>query len=228
MVICPSCRKDNDEDAAACSQCGASLEPGFARMMPVRRTEAERPPIEVAKRKEPSRYRPAIILGTMAAAIVGVGLFLLLRPDPCEGTNFTSPNFGYCVLVPEGWEAGPARFGDQVTLDQFAPPTSAATVVVASVDLESGTGLEDFSTFVRQRDEEAGLTPGPASETSLGGTSALQWDVTVEDAGESYRMREIVTVRDDVGYRITLNDIEDGFTSSASALREMLDTWQFA
>ena len=227
MVICPSCRNENDEDVGVCARCGTSLEPGVARLLPVRRDPSARPPVEVPQRKPPSKYRPVFILGTLAFVLIGAGMFLLLRPNPCDGTNFESPNFGYCVLVPEGWEAGPARFGDQVTLDQFAPPTSAATVVVASVDLEEGTGLEEFSTFVRQRDEAAGLTPGPTSETTLGGASALQWDVTVEESGESYRMREIVTVRDEVGYRITLNDVEDGFSSSASALREMLDTWQF-
>ncbi|HYF12162.1 MAG TPA: hypothetical protein VEC09_07665 [Actinomycetota bacterium] len=227
MVICPSCRNENEEDSGVCSRCGTSLEPGVARLLPVRRDPSERPPVEFQQPKQTSKYRPVFILGTLALVLIGAGMFYLLRPNPCEGTNFESPNFGYCVLVPEGWEAGPAQFGDQVVLDQFAPPTSAATVVVASVDLEAGTGLEEFSAFVRQRDEEAGLTPGPTSETSLGGASALQWDMTVEEAGESYRLREIVTVRDEIGYRITLNDVEDGFSSSASALREMLDTWQF-
>jgi len=228
MVICPSCRNENVEESVVCARCGTSLEPGVARLLPVRREHNERPPIEVTSPKPASKWRPFIVLGVLGLVVIGAGLALLLKPNPCRGTNFTSENFGYCVLVPEGWEAGPARFGDSVTLDQFAPPTSAATVVVASVDLEDGTGLDDFSAFIRQKDEEAGLTPGPTSETSLDGASALQWDVTVsDDNGQSYRMREIVTVRDDVGWRITLNDRDAGFSSSASALREMLESWQF-
>lgn len=228
MVICPSCRNENEEAAAVCGRCGTSLAPGIARLLPVRRSEGERPSIEFTAPKPPSKWRPFAVLGILGLVVAGVGMALLLKPNPCRGTNFTSENFGYCVLVPEGWEAGPARFGDSVTLDQFAPPTSSATVVVASVDLESGTQLADFSDFIRQKDEDAGLTPGPSSETSLDGTSALQWDVRVEDDnGESYRMREIVTVRDDVGWRITLNDLDTDFASSSSALREMLDTWRF-
>ena len=121
------------------------------------------------------------------------------------------------MLVPDGWEAGPAQFGADVTLDQFAPPTESATVVVEAVDLETGgTALEEWSEFVRQRDEEAGLTPGAASETSLDGVGALQWDVTVTpEDGELFQMREVVTVRDDIGWRITLNDVSDGFGTSA-------------
>ena len=228
MVICPTCRNENLEDAPVCMRCGGSLDPGVSRLLPVRRNEAERQEIELTKPPQPSRMRTAVILGIMGAAVVGAGLFFLLRPDPCKGTNFTSENFGYCVLVPEGWEAGPARFGADVTLDQFAPPTSAATVVVATVDLETGAALEEFSNFVRQKDEDAGLTLGPASETSVGGVGALQWDVTIDaESGETYQMREVVTVLNDVGWRITLNDLQDGFASSAVAFRDLLDSWQF-
>jgi hypothetical protein len=228
VVICPSCRNENTEDDAVCTRCGTSLEPGIARLLPPRRTESERPPIEVVMPKQASRWRPFIVLGSIGVLLVGGALMYLLRPNACSGTNFTSANFGYCVLVPEGWEAGPARFGDQVILDQFAPPTSAATVVVASVDLADGAALDDFSEFIRSKDEDAGLSPGPTRETSLGGTDALEWDVTVEDDnGESYHMREIVSVHDDVGWRVTLNDVESDFDSSASALREMLDTWRY-
>ena len=86
-------------------------------------------------------------------------------------------------MVPEGWEAGPAQFGADVTLDQFAPPTGSATVVVEAVDLETGVALEQWSEFVRTRDEDAGLTPGPASEATLDGADALQWDVSVASEG---------------------------------------------
>ena len=228
MVICPSCRNENTEEAVTCGVCGTSLEPGVARFLPPRREPRERPPIEIPKAAQPSKVRTFMVLGGLGMLLVAAGLYWVGRPDPCRGTNFTSQDFGYCVLVPEGWEAGPARFGDQVTLDQFAPPTSAATVVVASVDLEAGTALEEFSEFIRGKDEDAGLRPGPASELSLDGTSALQWDIAVSGGADAYKMREIVTVKGDVGWRITLNDVEDGFSSSASDLREMLETWRFA
>jgi hypothetical protein len=228
MVVCPNCRNVNPEDATACTQCGTTLEPGHMALLPVRRTESERPQIEVRKPPPPSKWRPIVMVGIVALVVGAAGAMYLLRPDPCSGTNFRSENFGYCVLVPDGWEAGPAQFGAEVTLDQFAPPTESATVVVEAVDLEGGTALDEWSAFVRQRDEEAGLIPGAASETTLDGVGALQWDVTVTpEGGETFQMREVVTVRDDIGWRITLNDVSDGFGTSAVVFRDMLDSWQF-
>ena len=89
--------------------------------------------------------------------------------------------------------------------------------------------LEQWSEFVRTRDEDAGLTPGPASEAKLGGADALQWDVSVaSEGGNSFLMREVVVVSNDVGWRVTLNDLQEGFDTSAVAFRDMLDSWQFA
>jgi hypothetical protein len=227
MVICPTCRHENPEESGICARCGNSLDPGVAAYLPVRRTEGERPPLEIQTPTPPSRWRAIVVIGAFGVIVAGVGLYFLLRPDPCSGTNFTSTNFGYCVMVPDGWEAGPARFGSSVTLDQFAPPTAATTVIVSTVDLRSGAALEEFSNFVRQKDVAAGLKPGPASDTTLDGVGALQWDATVDSAGETYHLREVVVVHDDVGWRITLNDVDQGFASSAVAFRDMLDSWQF-
>jgi hypothetical protein len=228
VVICPSCRHVNDEDATACAQCGSSLEPGVAALLPVRRSETERPPLEIRTPKPPSKARPYVIIGGLLAVLLIAGGVYLFRPDPCRGTNFESANFGYCLSVPEGWEAGPARFGADVTLDQFAPPTNSATVIVEAVDLESGGALEEWSAAVRQRDEAAGLVPGDSSELELDGVGALAWDVTVEpENGQSFRMREVVAVRDDVGWRITLSDVADAFGTSSVAFTTMLESWQF-
>ena len=102
-------------------------------------------------------------------------------------------------------------------------------MVVEAVDLETGIELDQWSEFVRQRDEDAGLTPGPASEAKLGGANALQWDVSVAaEGGNMFLMREVVTVSGEVGWRVTLNDLQDGFDTSAVAFRDMLDSWQFA
>lgn len=229
MVVCPSCRNVNPEESTICARCGSSLEPGYVALMPARRGETERPPLEMRPPKPASKWRPLVVTGVLALAVGGAGALWLLRPDPCEGTNFESENFGYCILVPEGWEAGPARFGAAVTLDQFAPPTESATIVVEAVDLESGTALEDWSNFVRQRDEGAGLIPGAPSETTLDGVGALQWDVTVApEGGDAFRMREVVAVRDDIGWRITLNDLSEGFGTSAVVFKGILESWQFS
>lgn len=227
MVICPSCREVNEEGRAACQRCGTSLEPSAVSLLP-RRDPTERPPIEIRKPEPPPKWRPLALLGVLLAVTAGVAAFVLLRPDPCNDTNFESENFGYCLVVPQGWEAGPAQFGENVTLDQFAPPTGSATVVVEAVDLETGAELEQWSEFVRQRDEGAGLTPGPASEATLDGTEALQWDVSVaSDAGDTFLMREVVAVKGDIGWRVTLNDVQEGFDTSAVVFRTMLESWRF-
>jgi hypothetical protein len=227
VVICPTCREVNEEDRGICQKCGNSLEPAATALMP-RVERGERAPIQITPPAPPSKWRPLIALGILVGGALGVGAFFLFRPDPCGGANFESENFGYCLTVPEGWEAGPARFGANVTLDQFAPPTGSATVVVEAVDLETGTALNAWSQFVRQRDEDAGLTPGPASESTVDGSDALQWDVSVSsEGGNRFLMREVVTVKGDVGWRVTLNDLVSGFDTSAVAFRDMLDSWAF-
>ena len=228
MVVCPTCREVNEEGRAICQKCGTSLAPDAVALLP-RREPGERSPIEMRKPPQPSKWRPLIVLGVFLVGLTAVAGYFALRPDPCGETNFESENFGYCLMVPEGWEAGPAQFGADVTLDQFAPPTGSATVVVEAVDLETGVALDQWSEFVRKRDEDAGLTPGPASDAKLGGADALQWDVSVaSEGGNSFLMREVVVVSNDIGWRVTLNDLQDGFDTSAVVFRDMLDSWQFA
>jgi hypothetical protein len=228
MIVCPACRHVNDEEARVCARCGGSLEPGPIALMPPRRAEGPSPILEIPKPQPPSPWRAVAIVAALVGLLAGAGAYWLLRPDPCEGTNFASPAFGYCLTVPEGWTAEPARVGQDVVLDQFAPPRDAATVIVDATDLQRGATLEGWATFVRDRDVEAGLTPGPATETTVGGEPARQWDLTAtSDAGTSYRMREVVVVRDEVGWRISLSDTADGFEVSQAAFRRMLDSFRF-
>ncbi len=228
MIVCPNCRHVNHEGQQFCTGCGRSLEPGPSTFLPARRTEAQRPPVEIHTPKPPSKARPAVVAGILVAALAAGGAFLLFRPDPCKGTNFASDNFGYCLMVPEGWTAEQARFGGDVTLDQFSLPKEAATVIVEAVDLTSGTQLDMWVDFVRQKDEDAGLTPGPSSDTRVDGVEAQQWDVSVlSDGGTEYLMREVAVVLDDVGWRITLNDVSDSFDHNAAFFDRMLESWRF-
>jgi len=227
MIICPACRNANDEGAEFCAKCGRSLE-ASASMMPTRRASGVRPPIEDTPHVPPSRWRALVVLGAVVLGAVGVGTWLLLRPDPCRGTNFSSANFGYCLTVPEGWTAEPARFGSTVELDQFAVPSQGATVLVEAVDLQQKDDLGGFADMVRQKDESAGLKPGPGRRTEIDGVAAQVWDITiVSDAGTSYQMREVVVVKDQVGWRITLNDVADAFEEHAVPFDEMLRSWRF-
>jgi hypothetical protein len=169
-----------------------------------------------------------VILGTMGLMVIGGAAFLMFKPNPCKGTNFTSDNFGYCISVPEGWIAQPARFGSSATLDQFAPARATATVIVDAADLTDEAELEQWAAYVRQKDQDAGLIPGPATDLTLDGVDARQWDVSVtSDSGDEYTMREVVVVRDSVGWRVTLSDLSDGFASSAGTLQLMLESWRF-
>jgi hypothetical protein len=227
VVVCPSCRTVNTEEAEVCASCGVSLEPGMATFLPVRRTESERPPLEIRAPKAPSKWRPLVFLGILVLVAAGLGAGYLLRPDPCEGANFESENFGYCIEVPEGWRATEARFGADVVLDQFAPPTESTTVLVEAVDLASDAALEDWAATVLQKDEGIGLTPGATSETELGGVRALQWEVTSTEGEQSFRMREVVAVNGDVGWRIALSDVAEGFGTSAVVFQDMLESWRF-
>lgn len=228
MVVCPSCRHANAEEADVCERCGSSLAPGFSAFLPARRSESERPQFELPAPAPPSKWRPYVVFGIVAVAVLGAGGAYLLRPNPCRGTNFRSENFEYCLVVPDGWEAGPARFGPDVTLDHFSPRAESATVVVEAVDLLGGTALEDWSLAVRQRGEADGVVAGDATPTELDGVPALRWDVTVApEVGEESQMREVVSVRGDVGWRVTLVDDPDGFASSAVEFAGMLESWKF-
>ena len=227
MIVCPSCRTANQEDRQFCESCGRSLEPGPTTLLP-RRSDEERPPIEIRKPKGPSKWRPVALVGIVVCAAAAYGGYTLFRRDPCEGTNFASEAFGYCLTVPEGWTAEPARFGADVTLDQFSPPTDSATVIVDAVDLEDGAQLEGWADFVREKDEGAGLTPGPASEATIDGVAAQRWDVSVtSENGTDYQMREVVVMRDGIGWRVTLNDLASSFDVSSATLERMLDSWRF-
>lgn len=227
MIVCPNCRHANDEDRQVCSACGTSLAPGPTHLRP-RTSVAERPPIEIRKPPPPSKWRPVVVVGALVFAVLAAGAYFLFRPDPCRETNFSSAEFGYCLNVPDGWTAEPARFGAATTLDQFAPPKESATVVVEAVDLANDATLDQWASFVRKKDDDAGLTPGRSTDTTVDGVAGQLWDVNVtSDSGIDYRMREVVVVRDAIGWRMTLNDTASGFDVSASTFRQMLDSFRF-
>jgi zinc-ribbon domain len=227
MIVCPNCRNANDEGAAFCSRCGASLDPGPAALMP-RRDKADSPQIEIPPPPQPSRWRAIVVLGIAGALLIGAGAYLLFRPNPCRGTNFTSTRFGYCLEVPAGWTAEPAVFGGTATLDQFTPPSNSATVLVEAHDLSTGATLTDWAGFVRQREQDAGLIPGPVSDLSIDGTKAEEWDVSAtSDGGVAYTMRDVVVVRNDVGWRVTLNGAKSTFAQQSSRFQGMLRSWRF-
>lgn len=227
MIVCPNCRNANDEEAVACRQCGASLEPG-PTMLAARRAPGERPPIEIAVPKQPSPWRAIVTIGVLLGVAIGAGAWYLLRPDPCDGTNFTSDEFGYCMTLPADWRWQPANFGDSVRADQFTPPSESATVLVEAADLPDNADLSAFADAVRKKDEDAGLTPGPIERTTVDGADALAWDIDyTAGTGRKFGVREVVVVNDHFGWRLMLNDIAESFDRHLPAFDDMVESFRF-
>lgn len=227
MIVCPACRASNAEERATCEACGGSLAPGPAALR-ARRAPSERPAIEIPTRRPPSRFRPYIVLGAFLLLVAGGIAFAVLRPDACRGRSFTSDAFGYCVDVPDGWAQAPARFGNGATLDGFSDVDGTASILVEAVDLTDTTDLDTWARMVRARDEAVGLSPGATTDVVVGGVPARSWELTAESGdGTAYRTREVVLVRDAVGWRLTLNETEAGFADASDALDELLATWGF-
>ena len=227
MIVCPSCRHGNGEDAAACERCGASLVPGPTQLLS-RRAPSERKPVEIAQPKPPSPWFAVAVLGILLGAGVGAGAWYLLRPNPCDGTNFTSDQFGYCLTVPESWDWRPAKFGDAVTVDQFSPPSQPATVLVEAADLPDDATLETFADSVRQRDQDAGMTPGAIERTTVDGADALAWNIDyTSDSGTAYGVREVVVVNDHFGWRLMLNDIAADFGDAVPQFNRRVGSFRF-
>ncbi len=227
MIVCPSCRHANDEEAVACERCGGPLTPGPTQML-ARRAPAQRPPIEIAEPRPPSPWRAAVVLGVLAGVAIGAAAWFAFRPDPCQGTNFTSNQFGYCLMLPQNWEWAPAKFGESVTVDQFSPPSQSATVLVEAADLPDDADVAAFAAAVRQRDQEAQLTPGPIREASVDGADALSWDIHyTSNSGRRYAVREVVVVNDHFGWRLVLNDVADSFDEHAPQFDGMVESFRF-
>jgi hypothetical protein len=137
MIVCPNCRRANDEDRQVCEVCGTSHTSG------------------------PTHLRPRLAV---------------TERQPIEATPV--------------WISGPR--------------------------------------FVRTKDDDACLTPGPPRDTVVDGLGAKRWDVSVtSDSGTDYRMREVVVVRDGIGWRLALNDTAEGFDVSAATFTHMIDPWRF-
>lgn len=227
MIVCPNCRNANDEEAIACAQCGASLEPGPTQLA-TRRAPGERPSIEIAEPKPPSPWRAIVAIGVLLGVVLGAGAWYLLRPNPCAGTNFTSNQFGYCLTLPENWQWQPAKFGNAVTVDQFSPPSQSATVLVEAADLPDNADLSAFADAIRQKDQDAGLTPGTIERTTVDETDALAWDIDyTSDTGTEFGVREIVVVNDHFGWRLMLNDTAASFDRNVSTFDGMVRSFHF-
>ena len=229
MIVCPNCRNVNPEEAQVCANCGRTLEPGPSHLGGARRSPGERPSMEVRPLPQRSTRKSVALLAVVAGVVVGFVAFRLLRTDPCDGRDFTSDLYGYCVNVPAGWEAGQAQRED-VAFDRFSPAAGTTTVLVEVVDLyQPGSDATSFASVVRQKEQAAGFDPGAPREDSIGGEPARIWDTTyTDDRGQTFKMTEAVVVRDELGWRIAFSDSAAAYTGNAGEFQNLLDSWRFA
>jgi hypothetical protein len=226
MIVCPNCRTSNAEHAQFCMSCGRALEPGPS--LRVRPEGGHHAPTEIRPPKPPARWPGFLALAIVLVGAAGFFAWRAFAPDPCRG-KFSSSQFGYCLTVPAGWQADAARVGT-ANVDMFAPPASSAIVLVNAIDLPSNATLSDFGSSVRQQDQQAQLTPGQPEQTTVGGLPAQQWDIeaAAQGGGATFKIREVVVVNGEVGWKISMNDSASAFQSHLASLSEMLRTWHFA
>lgn len=177
---------------------------------------------------EPSSALP-VVLAVTAIVVVAVGAVGLARwaggGASCEG-DFESTRFGYCARTPAGWIAAPAE-GEDTALDRFLLQDGAATITVTAVPLERGQDLARFEQFVRGWDEDAGGRTTDSSGLEVDGVDAIRFDVILEGPDGVVRSTEVLFVRDDIAWRVTLADQQVGFEASSRRLDELLESWRF-
>jgi zinc-ribbon domain len=228
MIVCPNCRNSNPEDAEFCARCGRSLEPGPTPLVSGRREVEPEAVDELDVIAKPRKRWPVLVTAGVMLAVAGTAWIVVTsRPDPCDGTNFASERFGYCVTVPERWETVHASIGG-IPVDEISLPTEAATIIILAVDLPQDQGLDAYAETVRERGTDAGLEPGPVRDLALDSQNAVQWDVTTNtESGPEFVMRQVVTVRNDVGWLISLSDSAETLHEHEGAFQSILSSWRF-
>lgn len=168
-----------------------------------------------------------LLLG-FAGVTVGV-VAALTQPDPCDGTTFRSDRFGYCLVVPEGWEADGEGTLGQIPADRIQVPDDVGTVYVQAVPISEGQTLADFADTIRSLNEQAGYQLTEVEETTVAGVPAMEWDfVTGVKGGVQLRMREIVFIDGNDGWRVQVAEGKPKFEDTTATVDAMLETWVFA
>lgn len=180
----------------------------------------------------PRRSRAPIVLASLVlAGLVAAGVAVAIfagGSDPCRDASFVSERFGYCLDVVGAWQADAGTLAS-AQVDTLTLPAAPGFVTIQAATLEPGTSLESFAEDVRSRDQTAGYRATDPSPRTIDGVDALQWDVAAaEGIGTTSQVREIVFVRDDVGWRVQLGDTPQGFAADAADLDRMLESWRFS
>lgn len=224
MLVCPNCRQENPEEAQFCTVCGRSLAPAVAgQERPIRREERT-DAFDIPAPKPRSPLPGIISLVAVAVGIGVLGVWLALRPNPCEG-KFTSDRYPYCVVIPEGWREGAQEIGG-ATADAYRPQTEGAVVLVVAEEVDQGTNTEAYAEVYRDNQEQGGLFPGPPRRIVIGGSEAVVWEITgTTEEGTSVRQRQLTVVREGMGWVITFAGATDGYEEHRPLFDGMLQSW---
>jgi hypothetical protein len=227
VLVCPSCRAENDEESSVCGVCGRSLAPGEA---PLRRADAAEPPeddLDVPAPKPPSRWPVIAALALVILAASAAWIWYSGRPGACDG-KFVSRLYPYCVSIPPGWSAATTRTPTGA-LDRFEPQGDDAAIVVRAGEAVPGTTTTQYAQGIRNTQEAFGVALGPVQTIEVGdATQAFAWQAAVQqDDGSIVQQRMVALVRNGVGWRITLGGDGESFDEARFALEEILATWDW-
>jgi hypothetical protein len=189
------------------------------------------PPAEepAPPQKRSSRW-PVVLAVVLVLFVIGGAVALYSwatgGPSSCGDGDFTSARFGYCTAIPSGWDVVAPNGDDAATADRFQQPAASGTIEVTAVPLSGGQDLDQFTTYVRQLDEEAGWVVGRSTPTQVADIDAVTFDI---EAGTdaATRSREVVFVRDGFAWRVQLADGASSFDASTRALDQLLGAWVF-
>jgi hypothetical protein len=227
VLVCPSCRSENDEDAPACRVCGRSLTPGEAPLRRADVAESSEEELDVPAPKPPSRWPAIAVLALMILVASAVVAWYSGRPEECDG-KFVSQLYPYCVSIPAGWTAATTRTPTGA-LDRFEPQSDDAAIVVRAGEAVPGTTTTQYAQGIRNTQEALGVTLGPVQTIEVGdGTQAFAWQAAVQlDDGSIVQQRLVALVRNGVGWRITLGGNGESFDEARFAFEEILATWDW-
>ena len=230
MLVCPQCRNENLEDADFCRVCGRSLEPAGAYMRRLDRREDTEPELDLPP---PRAGRPWLAVTVLVVVALGVAiwsLFATTAPDPCQG-KYSSAQFPYCAEIPQGWTAG-AELESAESLDRFVfgtgEPEAVADVRVEEL-VDPTVQTEQYVQQFRTSQEARGLDPTSVGSVDVGGESALTWDyLPPPPEGEPQAVvREVILVRAEGAWRITLIANEEAYEDALVALQRIFSSWEW-
>jgi hypothetical protein len=186
------------------------------------------PPAPAAPAKRRSLKVVAVLAGLfVVGAAGGFGVASLLQEGPCDAATFVSVAYGYCVMVPVGWE--PSHAADEPSgVDAFRDTDAPTVIYIEAVRLPEGEALHGFAQAMRVKDSLAGFAVTDPEPGTLGEARSLEWDAVGPVAGADAIVREIVAIRNGIGWRLQIAGAEEDGEQDLSEARQMLESWAFA